>query len=341
MQNHLIKMRELAGVITKDWLRYQFSLQQGNDRYLRLVNRLERIAPGPEDIGYVCLWPHTSKLHAPMIMPNLGKKLLNICLQKSIFYMQTSRELDEDIQISVLIGHRGVERLPLLLTTIKSIAAQIDVSLECIIIEQDNNARVKEYLPKWVRHIFLKTDSESTSYNRSAGFNLGAQNAHGRILLLHDNDMLVSSTYCKDIVTLANKGYEAINSKRYVFYLNRLHSEKIISSFYNLGSEPPDYIVQNLEAGGSMAITKEAYFRIGGMDEEFVGWGGEDIEFWKRCSLLNRWIWGYEPIIHLWHKSQPLKENKDNPNIARIKHLDTIDINQRIKSLRNRYFKNS
>ncbi len=334
-------MRELAGVITKDWLRYQFSLQQGNDRYLRLANRLERIASGPEDLGYVCLWPHTSKLHAPMIMPDLGKKLLNKCLKKSIFHLQTSREMEEDIQISVLIGHRGIERLPLLLTTIKSIAAQIDVSLECIIIEQDNKARVKEYLPKWVRHIFLKTDSESTSYNRSAGFNLGAQNAHGRILLLHDNDMLVSSTYCKDIVTLANKGFEAINSKRYVFYLNRLHSEKIISSFVNLGSEPPDYIVQNLEAGGSMAITKEAYFRIGGMDEEFVGWGGEDIEFWKRCSLLNRWIWGYEPIIHLWHKSQPLKENKNNPNIARIKYLDAIDTNQRIKSLRNRYFGNS
>jgi hypothetical protein len=341
MQSHLIKMRELAGVITKDWLRYQFSLQQGNDRYLRLANRLERIASGPEDLGYVCLWPHTSKLHAPMIMPDLGKKLLNKCLKKSIFHLQTSREMEEDIQISVLIGHRGIERLPLLLTTIKSIAAQIDVSLECIIIEQDNKARVKEYLPKWVRHIFLKTDSESTSYNRSAGFNLGAQNAHGRILLLHDNDMLVSSTYCKDIVTLANKGFEAINSKRYVFYLNRLHSEKIISSFVNLGSEPPDYIVQNLEAGGSMAITKEAYFRIGGMDEEFVGWGGEDIEFWKRCSLLNRWIWGYEPIIHLWHKSQPLKENKNNPNIARIKYLDAIDTNQRIKSLRNRYFGNS
>ena len=108
-----------------------------------------------------------------------------------------------------------------------------------------------------------------------------------------------------------------------------------------LVDESPDYIVQNLEAGGSMAITKEAYFRIGGMDEEFIGWGGEDIEFWERCSLLNRWIWGYEPIIHLWHRSQPLKEKKDNPNIARIKYLDTVDLRGRVENLRKSYPENN
>jgi predicted glycosyltransferase involved in capsule biosynthesis len=236
--------------------------------------------------------------------------------------------------ISVLIGHRGMERLPLLLLTLRSVAAQTGVNLECIVIEQDTKSLIKEYLPKWVTHLFLKTETSSKIYNRSAAFNHGGKKARGKILLLHDNDMLIPDTYCKDIATIVSRGYEAINIKRYIFYLTRSHSERIIRSLNEFPIEAPEYIVQNLEAGGSMAITKNAYFAIGGMDEEFVGWGGEDIEFWKRCSLLKRWIWGYQPILHLWHQSQPLKDKKDNPNIDRIILLDKMTLTDRINLLR-------
>jgi GT2 family glycosyltransferase len=251
--------------------------------------------------------------------------------------MKEQRNLEIDIQLSVLIGHRGLARLPLLLTTLKSIASQIDARLECIVIEQDKRPRIKQYLPKWVQHIFLQTDTGSGVYNRSAGFNLGAKKAVGKILLLHDNDMLIPATYCKNILRLAEDGYEAINSKRYIFYMSRRHTERIIRSADKITNEPPEYIIQNLEAGGSMAITKAAYKQIGGMDEDFVGWGGEDIELWKRCALLKRWIWGYEPIVHLWHPSQPLKESKKNPNIERIKLLDSTDLWNRMIALRIRY----
>lgn len=330
-------MREFTGVIIQDWLRYQCCLLGKKDNYLQLRNRLERIAPGPDNLGYVCLWPYTSRLHAPLVLPSLGKRLLEICVSKSTFKQQEDKKENSDVQMSVLIGHRGLERLPLLLATIRSIAAQIDVSLECIVIEQDQNSIIKEHLPKWVRHVFLKTVSHS--YNRSAGFNFGARCARGSILLLHDNDMLIPNTYCRNIISLARKGYEAINVKRYIFYLTRSHSEKVLESINNILTDAPDYIVQNLEAGGSMAITRNAYFEIGGMDEEFIGWGGEDIEFWQRCSLLKRWIWGYEPIIHLWHQSQPLKEIKDNPNIMRIKILDRLNLVDRINLLNARNWK--
>jgi len=329
-------MREFAGVLVKDWLRYETSLMHGNDRYLQLRNRLERISIGPGNKGYVCLWPYTSRLHAPKIIPYLGKRLLRICVRKSTFLMKEHRDNDLSIQVSVLIGHRGLERLPHLLATIKSFAAQSKIGLECIVIEQDRQSLIKEYLPCWIKHIFLKTETNSSSYNRSAGFNYGARYARGSIFILHDNDMLVPTTYCRDMVDIAEKGYNAINTKRFVFYLSRLHSERVMLSFNSISSEAPEYIIQNLEAGGSMAITREAYYSIGGMDEEFVGWGGEDIEFWQRCSILNRWIWGYQPIIHLWHQSQPLKVQADNPNIARIKSLEQVHLDNRVKFLKTR-----
>jgi GT2 family glycosyltransferase len=229
-----------------------------------------------------------------------------------------------------------MSRLPLLLATINSVACQKDVQLECIVIEQDSIPRVKEFLPSWVKHIFLHTSDLSGKYNRSAAFNLGASHASGSILVLHDNDMLMPTQYCKSIEDIVDNGYDALNTKRYVFYLSSSHSLKVLADFQELTKYPPEYIVQNLEAGGSMAITKEAYTMIGGMDEEFVGWGGEDIDLWERCSILNRWIWGFQPLIHLWHPSQPLKNRKNNPNIHRLHQLRNQEIAERITFLKNR-----
>lgn len=324
----------MMSVLLKDWVGYQYSFLVGNC-YLKIRNRRERLASGPQDLGYVCLWHHTSRLYAPLVFPNLGKKLLEVCLHNHSFSQQKERNKDSEVQISVLIGHRGIERLPLLIATLNSIASQKDVHIECIVIEQDGKPQIKEYLPEWIRYFFLSMDSDLSTYNRSAAFNYGARQAKGEILLLHDNDMLVPETYCKEIIAIAKNGFDAINIKRFVFYLNKRSSLEVISSPSCLVQAVPEYIVQNLEAGGSMAIKRDTYFSLGGMDEEFVGWGGEDIEFWQRCSLVNRWIWGFLPIIHLWHKSQPLKKTANNPNIDRLESLDAIALNERVTQLKH------
>jgi hypothetical protein len=334
-------MREFIGVLLKDLIRYELCFKGGYRGCLKLRNRNECLAGGPDDRGYVCLWPFTSSLHAPRIIPELGKRLLSISVAESEFKLEGTRSINNKNQISVIIGHRGMERLPLLLSTLASIAGQKDIQLECLVIEQDRKPLIKKYLPPWVTHSFLPTKTSSEVYNRSAAFNHGVKKATGKVMLLHDNDMLVPADYCSGIYRIISSGYEAVNTKRFVFYLNRLHTEKIMESFERIPDDSPEYIVQNLEAGGSMAITREAYVRIGGMDEEFIGWGGEDIEFWRRCSVLNRWIWGYQPIIHLWHKSQPLKDMKDNPNILKIKELEQMDLAERISSLKEKNFGDS
>lgn len=320
----------------KDYYRFKSYLSDPGDSYLKITNRLEKVAIGPNQNGYVCLWPYTSRLHAPLVLPRLGQDLLRKCTEQSTFRLECDRRCEESIRISILIGHRGMSRLPLLLATINSVACQKDVQLECIVIEQDSIPRVKEFLPSWVKHIFLHTSDLSGKYNRSAAFNLGASHASGSILVLHDNDMLMPTQYCKSIEDIVDNGYDALNTKRYVFYLSSSHSLKVLADFQELTKYPPEYIVQNLEAGGSMAITKEAYTMIGGMDEEFVGWGGEDIDLWERCSILNRWIWGFQPLIHLWHPSQPLKNRKNNPNIHRLHQLRNQEIAERITFLKNR-----
>ncbi len=65
-----------------------------------------------------------------------------------------------------------------------------------------------------------------------------------------------------------------INPKRFIFYLDKETSRQLCGGS-GLPQNPGfDAIVQNLEGGGSVVITRQAYQEIGGFDEKFIGWGG-------------------------------------------------------------------
>lgn len=327
-------MREWLGVWLKDRWRYERALRGPSERLLALCNRHEVLESAPQDVGYACCWAFTSQLHAPTLLPSLGQGLLQRCLEQAPIAHQSAPPASAAApQISVLIGHRGLERLPLLLATLASLAAQRQVSFECLVIEHSDHASISDQLPAWVRHHHCRVPP-GTPYNRSQTFNVGAQLTTAPVLLLHDNDMLVPADYLSRILQRLALGYAVVNPKRFIFYLSRQHTDALLAGNSTVFDQPPEAIVQNLEAGGSMAITSQAYEQIGGMDEAFVGWGGEDNEFWDRCLNLPTWIWGYEPLVHLWHGAQPLKQQAQNPNLNRLRQQLAIPTKERIAELR-------
>ena len=330
------RLREQLGVWLKDRWRYERRLRSQSRSYLSLANRYERLEQAPDGSGYACCWRYTSRLHAPGVHTDLAIRLLRRCLDDApIDTVETPNLIKGSPSVSVLIGHRGTERLPLLLATIQTFAAQQDVSVECLIIEQDTCPKIADKLPAWVRHIHAPLQDPTASYNRSHTFNVGAKHARAPILLLHDNDMLVPKGYLCRILKKIGSGYSVVNPKRFIFYLHKDHSHQLLAGQVGYDSQPAEAIVQNLEAGGSMAITLNAFEEIGGMDEGFTGWGGEDNEFWDRCLTLPTWIWGYEPIVHLWHRSQPLKGIEGNPNLSRCREIMRQPTHERIQRLRS------
>jgi hypothetical protein len=329
-------MREWLGVWIKDRWRYERALRSSGRLYLALANRRERLDPAPDGIGFACAWEFTSRLHAPTIQPWLGQRLLRRCLNDApIRLSHLPPQPTDQPQISVLMGHRGLERLPLLLATLESLAAQTDVAFECVVIEQDEQPRIAPLLPGWVHHVHTPPARPGAPYNRSRAFNAGALQARAPVLLLHDNDMLVPYGYLQRILQKVALGYQAVNPKRYVFYLSERHTSAVLHAAAALDTWPADGIVQNLEAGGSVAITRQAFWEIGGMDEAFEGWGGEDNEFWDRCQARPCWIWGYEPLVHLWHRRQPLKHSVHNPNLDLARKRLAEDRHLRIDRLKH------
>ena len=330
--------REQLGVWLKDRWRWERALRSRSRRYLRLCNRRETLQAAPQGaVGQACQWRYTSRLHAAMVQPELARRLLRRCLEDAPLQRAAApKRTGATPELSVLIGHRGLERLPLLLATLESLAAQTEVNLECLVIEQDDSMTIAAALPSWVRHIHAPLATPGAPYNRSHTFNIGASVARAPVLLLHDNDMLVPRGYASRILERIGKGYAVVNPKRFIFYLSQAHSQAVLDAGAGFDAAPADYIVQNLEAGGSMAIRADTYAELGGMDEAFSGWGGEDNEFWDRCLTRPCWIWGYEPIVHLWHRSQPLKDTAANPNLQRARELSDVPASERIRRLRQR-----
>jgi len=330
----VLKIRSLAGVLVYDLSRYSKAFYKKEASYLSLCNRTEHLEPAPDGSGYRCDWQWTSDLHAPKVLPVLGRQLMQRALADHPIRRLPQPELvSGQPEISFIIGHRSMARLPHLLATLESIAGQRGAAFECIVVEQEVESQLAGCLPPWVRHIHTPPPSQDMPYSRSWAFNVGVKQARGSMLVLHDNDILVPADYASQNLSRVALGYEVINLKRFIFFMDEARTNTLFEGAADLTKTTPASIMQNAEGGGSIAITREAYDRIGGMDESFIGWGGEDNEFWERAQTCKVWPYGCLPLVHVWHPSQPWKHQASNPMLQHYRDLSKIPTIERIGSL--------
>lgn len=306
-----------------------------------LRNRADRIELNPAGAGVRCDWEFTRSLHFCDVYPAVGGWLLRRALQTDPIRLQAAPDQVGPNQVcwngagtdasaagpdvSFLIGHRGRERLPHLLTTLESIAAQTGVTFECVVVEQDAVPRVRAALPSWVKWVHTPAPPD-LPYCRSWAFNVAARLARAPLLVCHDNDMLVPERYASDLLAHFREGYEVVDLKRFIFYLAE-NSGALRPALTGTGRLRVETVIQNLRGGGSVAIGRSAFEAIGGFDEAFVGWGGEDNEFWDRCRTRKVWEFTRLPLIHLWHAPQPGKR------YAAGQGRDTGDLFQRLHAI--------
>jgi hypothetical protein len=323
-------LRQFLGALAYDSRRFERGVR---GRWELIHNRNETITVNPDGPGVRCEWQWTSPVDYCRFVPRADVRLLRAALRT--WPIGFADEIPENAppEVTFLIGHRGRSRLPQLLLTLRSIAAQRDVAIECIVIEQAHTRDVERELPSWVRYIHQPA-GETDPYKRAQTFNAGASAARGRILVLHDNDMLVSERYAAEVVARADAGWEAIDLKRFIFYLMEGETGRVLHDQRLHLDEHSEVVIQNLH-GGSVAITRDGYAAIGGFDEEFVGWGGEDNDFWERAETLRATRFGYLPIVHLWHAPQPEKlQASDAPAVKRYVELARVPVEERIARLK-------
>jgi hypothetical protein len=335
-------VRQKLGTIVYDLPRFLWAMRPlGGAPWVNFRNRNERLIPSKLEKGVACDWRWTSDLHIAKVFPPLGRWLMSRALRDWPIELRDERaKAHAASALSFIIGHRGNERLPHLLATLRSIASQRDVTFECIVVEQSIRPEIQNHLPRWVRYVHTPLPYAEMPYSRAWAFNVGARAAQTKALILHDSDLLVPIDYAKEVIGRFEDGYEVVNLKRFIFYLSEAHSTALLDGSEHLEQRAPEVVMQNAEAGGSIAINREAYFAIGGFDESFLGWGGEDNEFWERAATRHVWPYGYMPMVHLWHTTQPGKPDTETATKQRFWQMTQLDPSSRIQQLTKLHFGN-
>jgi hypothetical protein len=323
-------LRHRLGALLYDWPRFLAAMARPHG-WVRFRNRNERLALDPKTGGTRCEWRFTSDLHLANVNPRAGRLLLRRALRDWPIEFATQPRMTGEPRASFVIGHRGEARLSLLLKTIETIAAQ-DVAVECIVVEQSVSPIAKAHLPDWVRHIHTPIASDTQPYNRSWTLNAGSAAARTQLLVLHDNDFLLPVSYASELSKRHAEGWAFIDLKRFMFYLPEGDSANL-----DLRNATPERVTQNLCGGGSIAADRDAYFAIGGFDESFAGWGGEDNDFWDRASTRRLFAFAYLPLVHLWHAPQPEKVTADaTGGRLRFDEVSRVPAEERIRALLER-----
>lgn len=334
-----IKLRTLRatlGAYLYDWPRYRRTLANRTG-WVTLGNRQDQLTTNPNGPGVRCAGRWSSDLHACHRIPSLGNKLLHRALQQWPVRWQTQAVPTNPPKISVLIPFAGQARLPLLYQTLASWLAQDGAAVECIVIEQSTHS-VIDTLPTGVQHLHLPHPTQPNAWHKSWAFNVGARAANGAILVCHDADIPVPQHYAQEILTRCTQDVDVLHLQRFLFCLNAADTATLLANGQLPANARPERVRQNWQ-GGTLAIRQSAFFAIGGFDESFVGWGGEDNEFFDRCLTLNGWRYGYLPFLHLWHPPQAAKLNAAREhNLAFLRQRLAIPARQRIAELSSRTF---
>lgn len=324
-------LRQTLGAIIYDWPPFALHMLRGD--WLRIHNRAESIESNGR--GVRCQWRFTSDLHIANVFPFTGAWLMRRALARWPMVLRDAPEPAAAApQVSFLIGHRGTARLPQLLATLRSIAGQRGAAIECIVVEQADAQEVCAALPSWVRYLHTPLPRPDLPYGRAWAFNVAARAASSDVLVLHDGDLLVPDGYAAEALARVREGYGFADLKRFLFYLGDDETQRLETGV-PVRRLRPATVVQNPQ-GGSVVASRDAYFSIGGFDESFVGWGGEDNDFWDRARTTGTvWDFGYLPLIHLHHEAQPGKIG-GTAAVERYRRLESVPPATRIERLLRR-----
>lgn len=144
-------------------------------------------------------------------------------------------------------------------------------------------------------------------FNRSAAINAAARSGEWSTAVIADADTWVDRSQLLDAVVLAERSGRLVAAFDSVVELNRPTTEAIVCGDLSLAhtdSFTADRVrTADLETQSSMLVVTRALFdAVGGFDDRFAGWGGEDNAFWKACAIMAGDPYRVRgPAWHLWH----------------------------------------
>lgn len=215
--------------------------------------------------------------------------------------MIQTQKIESKITFSfvILYRHKDIQRFNNLKRVIEW-ASSFSES-EIILVEQDTHSKIKQF-PLPVRHVFTKT---KMPFNRSWGFNVGAKHANSDILVLTDCDLIMNPYNFIEALRLVSE-HDCVSPYSSVIDLNANESQGKLEEILTIdrpGRGETDHQKINI-CGGMTIFRKDAYLNIGGYNEDFVGWGGEDDYQAIKVKTFLKWHEVPGRCYHLFHERE-------------------------------------
>ena len=302
-------------------------------------NRNEHLSVDMLSGGRICSWEHSSSLTVARLFPEAASRLLSCSLAQWPIDIsprpRASRGVSSPPEISIIIGVRGTARLAQFSACLDSCLNQKGTAVEVIVVEQSWQAEFPRSIPSGVRYEHQQATSPAMPYNRAWALNRGARLARGRVLILHDADMLLPVDCASAVARIVSGDTVGVRLPRLLYYLDEVSSLKV----QNFRTLIPPFTFERVIANNRtpIAMEREAYLSIGGHDEAFFGWGAEDDEFMQRARCLNFAEGAFMPIVHLWHPTAAANEARSR-NADLLRQLEGTPAPERSKILADRAF---
>lgn len=196
--------------------------------------------------------------------------------------------------------------------------------------EQPGRLAVKLHVSKWLSELLpnapiIECDTEHEQFNLAAARNSGVRRAEELgcdVVVLCDADtVVVPSFYVTSALTGAHSTGLMYMPFREQKYLNELETADLIDG-------EPVSVVGGHGGNGAMHIVRtDAYWRAGGGEERFTGWGGDDDAFVSACTAILGPVQRYRGVaLSLWHpavRDVGSERHKPNADLAR-RYVDAI-----------------
>jgi len=228
--------------------------------------------------------------------------------------------------VSIIIPFRAVDdyRLRNLAAVVEYLGQYLPRS-QIIIAEHDLKSKLDTLFDEAQVNKILYSDD--AAFNKSKMINMAVEQANGDVLVVCDADLIVDFENLQHSIAAVQAELDFVRP-----YSDLIDLDLDQSDHYLKTGELPDTAKSNEStnrshfgerlclAGGIFVINKSIFTQLGGFDERFRGWGGEDDAFslLVQSRVTRSAIFRSGFAWHLWHPRVDISNSKD---YARNKQL--------------------
>ena len=205
-------------------------------------------------------------------------------------------------------------------------------AVEVLLIEQDTHSKIK-HLNLKAKHIFLKSNRP---YNKSWAFNVAIKQSQSNIIVYADSDLIMDpNQFIEGLKALQQ--FEMVNPYKSVVDLNAQESSLNLDQMLQInrpGRGETDHQKVPL-CGGICMFRKDAISRIGGWNEDFIGWGAEDDFVSVKVKHFLTYVEMPYRCYHLFHNREAPDMNLYQRNLQLLQKLGSLSKEDLTKTINN------